>query len=160
MSFATNVKLLKEQSATANVGMKWTTEENAELMQQAQEGMPLDEIAKKHQRTVGGVRSHIMLNAVKIMAEQHMSIEDAADIVNMSVEDLANYKRRKEEKKTLRQEQKEKKQKQPMFTDTISPGQHMLLQQTGKNMSDNTSNKHVIDLLTEIRDYLKIIAEK
>lgn len=145
MSIRSNIQALKEKPETARVGVKWTNEENAELMRQAQEGMPFSEIATLHQRTVGGVKSHIMLNALRLMNEQDMSLEDAAKLVHISVEDLALFKQRKEKKDLYRKEQKKSTiaKKQPIVTS-----------------NNDINHEQIIGLLTEIRDYLKFLTEK
>jgi len=72
-----------------------------------------------------------------------MSLQDAANLVNISVEDIRIFQKREENIKDL---QKDKKL--------------IAKKQTGDKISDILSNNQVIELLTEIRDYLKILAEK
>ena len=128
MSFPSNLASKREEPETARVGMIWTDQENTELMEQAMYGKGLDEIANKHQRTIRGVKARIMSNALNIMTDKNISLEDVASLVHISVQDLVNFKQ-KQEKKRL-----------------------------GRKM--NEAQPEFMMILTEIRDYLKIIAEK
>lgn len=143
MSLHTRVTVLREQPETARVGVKWTEAENEQVMKEVMDGMHLDDIAKKHQRTFTGVKSRIMTNALTMMTDRDLTLQDVAKLVHISVEDLENYKQRQEQKATTTPKVKK----------------------TGTKTSeelpdDNISHKDFMNILTEIRDYLKIIAEK
>lgn len=142
MSFHTRVTVLREQPETARVGVKWTEAENEQVMKEVMDGMDLDDVAKKHQRTVTGVKSRVMTNALTMMTDRDLTLQDVAKLVHISVEDLENYKQRQEQKATT-----PKVKKTGTKTSEELP-------------DDNISHKDFMNILTEIRDYLKIIAEK
>ena len=129
------MKNLREQPNTARVGIKWTEEEDNDVMKEALDGMNLHDIAKKHERTIGGIKIRIMNNLLTIMKDRNLSIQDLQKPVYISVEDLENHKQRQEKKKPVTK-----------------------IQETSNN--DNVPYKEFMIVLTEIRDYLKIIADK
>ena len=89
---------LREQPETARAGIRWEDEENQELMKRINEGMSLEDIAKTHQRTIIGVKNRIMANALHIMKENKMSFDEVSKLVNISVDDLENYKQYQDNK--------------------------------------------------------------
>ena len=62
-------------------------------------GIDLDNVAKKHQRTVNGVKIRVMLNALNMMINKNLTIQDVSKLVNISVEDLEKYKNKQQQKK-------------------------------------------------------------
>ena len=145
MSFHTRLTALREQPETARAGVKWTEEENEQLMKEVMDGMDgmdLDNVAKKHQRTITGVKSRVMTNALTMMIDRDLTLQDVAKLVHISVEDLENHKQRQEQKATT-----------PKVKQTVT--------KTSEKVSDdNVSYQDFMNILTEIRDYLKTIAEK
>jgi hypothetical protein len=93
-----NMQKLREQPETARAGIKWGEEESQELMKHLNDGMSLEDIAKTHQRTVIGVKNRIMTNALNIMKEKRMSLDEVSKLVNISVFDLENYKQYQDNK--------------------------------------------------------------
>lgn len=134
---------MRDQPATARVGVKWTKEENEQLMKEVMDGMNLHDVAKKHYRTVTGVKLRVMSNALNMMTNRDLTLQDVAKTVYISVEDLENHKQRQEQKVTT-----------PKVRKTATS--------TSKELSDDniSFNQDFMNILTEIRDYLKIIAEK
>lgn len=141
MSFHTRLTALREQPDTARAGVKWTDEENEQLMKEVMDGMNLDDVAKRHQRTITGVKSRVMTNALTMMTDEDLTLQDVSNLVNISVEDLENHKRRQEQKATT-----------PKVKKTVT--------KMSEEQSDDNISQDFMNILTEIRDYLKIIAEK
>jgi hypothetical protein len=104
------IQYLKEQPETARTGIKWTFEENEELMKRINDGMSLEDIAKNHQRTITAVKSRVMMNALNIMKEKELTFEEVSKLVNISVDDLENYKQHQEEKQKQKEEKIDKKE--------------------------------------------------
>jgi hypothetical protein len=98
MSFHTRLKELRENPDTARAGVKWSEEENSELMERAVEGVNIDEIAKLHKRTVGAVKARIMENALTIVNEGKMTMDEVSNYVHVSMDDLTLYKERNDNK--------------------------------------------------------------
>lgn len=135
---------LREHHETARAGVKWSDDEDTDLMKRVSGHMDLEDIAKEHQRTISGVKSRIMTIALNIMKDQELSLGDVANMVHLSVKDLENYKRSQEQKTT--------KPSKPQRKATITP--------VMESKNNNLSAEQFMNILTEIRDYLKIIAEK
>lgn len=131
---------LHTRSTAARVGVKWTEDENEQLMKEVMDGVDLADVAKKHQRTISGVKLRVMTNALTMMTDRDLTLQDVAKLVHISVEDLENHKQR--------QEQKSYNTKKNRNKDTEEPS------------DENISYQDFKKILIEIRDYLKIIAEK
>lgn len=138
MSFHSRLNALREQPDTARAGVKWTKVENDQLMKEVMEGMDLEEVAKKHQRTITAVKSRVMSNALTMMHERDLSLEDMAKLVHISVEDIELHKQRQDQKATTPKVRKREEQ----------------------SNDGSISYQDFMSVLIEIRDYLKIIAEK
>jgi len=98
MSLQSRLSALREEPETARAGLKWTEEENDQLMKDVMDGMDLDEVAKKHQRTVIGIKSRVMTNALTMMDSKGLTIQDVSKLVHIS-EDEIEYHRQKQEYK-------------------------------------------------------------
>lgn len=142
MSFHSRLNALREQPDTARAGVKWTEEENNQLMKEVMDGMDLDEVAKKHQRTITGVKSRVMTNALTMMKDRDLSLQDVAKLVHISEDELENHRQRQEDKAAA-----------PKVKKTVTKAYE-------QPHNDNISYQDFMSVLTEIRDYLKIIAEK
>ena len=105
MSYSQIFQSLREKPETERVGKKWTDEENTKLMEEAMNGVSFDEIAKTHQRTRGGIRSHLMTLALKEMeADEELTFETISKRIHISVAELKAYKERKEINASLKQQ--------------------------------------------------------
>lgn len=133
MTIHANVMALREQPATNRVGLKWSSEEDSELMSQATTRMTLDDIAHAHKRTITAIKLRIMSNALIMMKEKGLSLDEVSKIVNISKEDLELHKEREGNKLP---------KKAPPC------GKHEM------------PNDVPLDLLVEIRDLLKVIVEQ
>ena len=91
MNYKSRCVVLRENPETCRAGLKWTENENADLMKRAIDKMNIDDIAKAHMRTVLAVKSRIMSNALKIMADQNMTLEQISTYVNVSIQDLEEF---------------------------------------------------------------------
>lgn len=98
------MKILREQPETARTGIKWDEEESQELMNRIKDGMSLEDIANTHKRTVGGVKNRIMTNALNILKEKKISLDEVSKLVNISVFDLENYKEKIDKKESDKKE--------------------------------------------------------
>ena len=104
------MKILREQPETARTGLKWTEDESQELMKHINDGMSLEDIANTHKRTVGGVKNRIMTNALNIMKEKKISLDEVSKLVNISVFDLQNYKQYQDNKEKIDKKESDKKE--------------------------------------------------
>jgi hypothetical protein len=143
MSFHKNIEKLRDQTETSRVGVKWTEEEDESLMDDVHKKLDINDIAKKHQRTVVGIKCRILGNSLRIMEEENITFEDVSEIFHLDIEELKNYKLKQEQKAEARKNKNTLKEKS----------------QTEKK-SPKVSNEELMSVLLEIRNYLKIIAEK
>ena len=137
MSLGENLKALREDPYTAKAGMKWTPEEDAELVTQATSGMDFIEIATHHKRTAKGVKSRVMAHALNYLKTQDANIEDVAKHFHVTIGQLTEYKRKADVKQQEKEKEQQKKQEE--------------------NQHNMTGDKYM-DILVEIRDFLKVIA--
>ena len=77
--------------------VSWTKEENYDLMIQIKNGLRLEDIAKKNQRTILAVKYHIIRNALNITKESKISLDTISKIVNMPIDNLKKYITNQEE---------------------------------------------------------------
>jgi|694.fasta_scaffold150941_2 hypothetical protein len=143
MSFHKNIEKLRDQTETSRVGVKWTEEEDESLMDDVHKKLDINDIAKKHQRTVVGIKCRILGNSLRIMEEENITFEDVSELFHLDIEELKNYKLKQEQKAEARKNKNTLKEKS----------------QTEKK-SPKVSNEELMSVLLEIRNYLKIIAEK
>lgn len=69
-------------------GLPWTAEEDAELMARARRGTPLEDIAAAHGRSMGAVKTRVVRNAVNMLQDQGLSIEEVSRLVHVPIDDL------------------------------------------------------------------------
>jgi len=141
MSFHSLAKL-REQPETARAGLKWTEDENDQLMKDVMDGMDFNEVAKKYQRTLIGIKSRVMTNALTMMNDRDLTIQDVAKLVHISEDEIEYFRQTQEYKADATKVKKN-------VTKKDSPSNN-----------DNIPYQDFMSVLTEIRDYLKIIADK
>jgi hypothetical protein len=151
---------------------QYTDEEDNMLLNEIEQNMSLDIIAKKHQRSISSITTRLKKIAINIININNISFEEASKKVNLPVELLQNYysskiKKTKEEKKSERKIRKENKKEERLKKKEIK------LDNNDTNINLNKKSKYelkkqirekkeldIINLLSEIRDYLKILVEK
>ena len=120
-------------------GQKWTVEENERLMQRAKKGRSIEEIAKKHQRTILAVKLRIYDNAKEMVDAGANSTEEVCDMFNISQQELEDHIKKRTNKELRKEEIKPSKQNKEFTKSTLCCPNEVLL---------------------EIRDLLKLLVEK
>jgi len=73
---------------TSSAGKKWTVEEDDQLIELLNNGTSIEDIAKQHKRTVGGIKSRIKKNVVRVhiedMCRMVVSSMDPSSVKEMS----------------------------------------------------------------------------
>lgn len=141
MSFASHYDALRKNPETARAGTIWTKAENKELMNEVMDGMDFDDIAKKHQRTISGIKARVMSNALIMIKERDLPLQYVANLIHISAEELENYKQTQDNK-------------------VITPKVKKTISRVKEQSNDINPYREFMNILTEIRDSLKIIAEK
>jgi hypothetical protein len=98
--FNDKYKQLRDKEETAAVGSKWTSQEEQEVLDSIQKGTDIDDIAKAQKRTPGGIRSRLMLMAVRMIETDGKSIEDVCATLRLQPEAVLQHQRRRAAEKT------------------------------------------------------------
>ncbi len=73
-----------EQSLPTNCGKRWTDSENEQLLKCIQDKINIHEIAGRHERTVGGIRSQIRKLAADFWYVQKKSMEEITCLTGLT----------------------------------------------------------------------------
>jgi predicted GIY-YIG superfamily endonuclease len=79
----------------ARYGKKWTPEEEAEILRQITENVPLDQIALEHDRSAGGIQWRLRKIGIELMEDEKITAEEAAERVRLPVTMLLTNKYRR-----------------------------------------------------------------
>lgn len=79
----------------ARYGKKWTPEEEAEILRQIADNVPLDQIALEHDRSAGGIQWRLRKIGLDLMEDEKMTADEAADRVRLPVTMLLTNKYRR-----------------------------------------------------------------
>lgn len=83
-----SIQKLKELPETASVGSMWTVEEEKRLIESLSNDKSIDDIAKEHKRTTGGIKSRINLMAVNMIDKNEESIDDVCVMFRLAKHEL------------------------------------------------------------------------
>lgn len=144
----------------------YTKEEEETIFNSLNENLSIEQIAKNIQRSSSSITTKLKKIAIDMIKTEKLSFDEVSEKVKLPVEIIQQYysckvKKTKEEIKNERKTRKEQKK------------QDKLIIKDDKNIKENKINKYnfkkelkekkefeIIILLTEIRDYLKILVEK
>jgi len=118
-------------------GMRWTTEDHNKMLELAENGKTLEEIAEDLKRTVGGVYVRIMNHAVKCVKEENMDISMIATKYNLNLEKLS---------KSVEIDEKVKNKKNTTkntYSDVENLRQMLEKLKTSKEISNEELEKHI-----------------
>lgn len=103
MSIGARMQQMKENPDTANVGKKWTNEENDELMKLVSAGTSVDDMAKAHKRTSNSIHQQVLKLASKMVSDTK-TVDEAAKEVNVQAEELTAFMAKIERKSQRKQD--------------------------------------------------------
>lgn len=86
-----NIKLLKENPETANVGMRWSNDEIKTLLNETENHTSIAEIASNHKRTIGSITSKLFNIAEQLINNDGLDINSVSKKVNLSIDDINQY---------------------------------------------------------------------
>ena len=86
---------------------KWSPDEEADLLTEIKD-LSLDEIAKNHKRTVGGIYSRLCVIAVRLMEEENMTLKEVMEITKTNELDIEKQIVRNKYKKKPKDDSDEK----------------------------------------------------
>lgn len=70
-----NIHALRKLPETAKVGLLYSSENDVEIMREAEKGTPIEDIAKAQKRTPRAIQLRIIHIAIKIMRRFDLSLE-------------------------------------------------------------------------------------
>jgi hypothetical protein len=141
---------IRQNPTTGRVGLKWTDDEDKELLSQLQQGMEYGQIATLHQRTENGVKTRVMEIHLKKVLNQEMTMEEASALLRVPNTAFEAFRHRYEKKQAFKEERQ--RNPRPPKTETAP-------KPTTAPVKGNTSAPY-LPILIEIRDYLKVLVDK
>ena len=167
-------------------GQKWTDEDHDKLLcLTASTKTTIEDIASELGRTVAAVRSHLLKETYILINQGDWAAEELSARYKLSVSDILRYQEREDEKKRNPPEKRItrsdmiKTQDEPDLNDikksfstvtknrqVLTPGQNKTLEPKNPNVRGlevflpQTYEEKNLILLAEIRDLLRIIADK
>ena len=116
------------------LGKLWTSEEDTQLLEELSQNLDKEEIAKNHNRTIGGINSRIRDVAYK-MYKNNMSVEEIMEktkLVEEQVSALSQKRRRRTNSRS----------------------------NTTRTDDNNTNISHLENDIVELKEQLRIVNEK
>lgn len=137
----------KSEIYPSNRGHKWTEAEESLLLEELNNGLSLDVIAKSHGRTIGGISSRCKEIAYKMYLKE-ISMEEIVKQTKLDEEAVKEWIEKKQNKKTKKNDKKEKAKEEKESKETKEGN--------GDNKSDN-NNLDIIEMKNDIKDIKKSI---
>jgi hypothetical protein len=152
----------------------YTTDEDNLILKDTENNISIEDIAYKNERSVSSITTRLKKLAVNMFKENNLSFNEVSEKVKLPAEVIQQYysskikktkeeirnerKDRKQGKKELRQQNKEftLSQNNIINKDIIKNKDKYNFRKELKEKKENQT----INLLEEIRDYLKIIVDK
>jgi len=152
----------------------YTIDDDNLILKDIENNVSIEDIAYKNQRSVSSVTTRLKKLAVNMVKDNSLSFNEASEIVKLPAEVIQQYysSKIKKSKEEIRNERKDRKQGKKELR---QQNKEIILSQNNIINKDITKNKdkynfrkelkekkeiQTIDLLQEIRDYLKIIVER
>jgi hypothetical protein len=89
----------RENPETSRAGFKWDTDEDNKLVESVSENISFEEIAKSLKRTVGSIKTRLIVKALTLIDEDHsITLEQAAVKYNITIEDIQLYQANKKKR--------------------------------------------------------------
>ena len=89
----------RENPETSRAGLKWEVEEDNALINKIDDNVSIEEIAKQLQRTVGSIKTRLIVKALMLIDEDHsITLENAADRYKITTQDIQTYQANKKKR--------------------------------------------------------------
>jgi regulator of replication initiation timing len=89
----------RENPETSRAGLKWEIEEDNALINKIDDNVSIEEIAKQLQRTVGSIKTRLIVKALMLIDEDHsITLENAADKYKITTQDIQTYQANKKKR--------------------------------------------------------------
>lgn len=130
-------------------GQRWKDEEVIKLLTSIENKKTIEDIAKEHDRTVGGIRSYINKLATDYHFNNKMSIEEIQKVTGLSKEEIDDAVKRREYKQSLKKNSSEiKKKTKPILSKLETTDEY------------EPTIKEVVSILKDIQEKLNMLLEK
>ena len=143
------------------VGFRWTDEEDTELLKNLNQNLDYETIAAEHHRTVNGVKTRLTEIYFKKIQNQELSMDEASTILKIPKGVLESFKRKYEKKLVSIERRKHSTTASAPASLSVTKRVSVpKLATAPKYGAVPPINPQYMAILTEIRDYLKILADK
>jgi hypothetical protein len=89
----------RENPETSRAGLKWEVEEDNALINKIDDNVSIEEIAKQLQRTVGSIKTRLIVKALMLIDEDHsITLENAANRYKITTQDIQTYQANKKKR--------------------------------------------------------------
>lgn len=89
----------RENPETSRAGLKWETDEDNALINKIDDNVSIEEIAKQLQRTVGSIKTRLIVKALILIDEDHTTtLESAAERYKITMTDIQTYQANKKKR--------------------------------------------------------------
>jgi hypothetical protein len=89
----------RENPETSRAGLKWEIEEDNALINKIDDNVSIEEIAKQLQRTVGSIKTRLIVKALILIDEDHSTtLESAAERYKITMSDIQAYQANKKKR--------------------------------------------------------------
>ncbi len=89
----------RENPETSRAGLKWEIEEDNALINKIDDNVSFEEIAKQLQKTVGSIKTRLIVKALILIDEDHTTtLESAAERYKITMADIQAYQANKKKR--------------------------------------------------------------
>lgn len=136
----------------SRMGQSWKKEEVTKLLTSIQEKKSIEEIAKDHDRTEGGIRSYLNKIAVDFHLKDNKPMEEIQKVTGLTEEQIKEALKRHETKESVKESAK---------TLRLETKEALKVTTTEKDPEDRLpSMLEVVTLLKDIQRKLNLLLEK
>lgn len=158
MNFQVNCKLLRENPETSRVGTSWTAEEDAQLLQELDNSLEINEIAHNHHRTPGAIHARCKVIAYRMYCDNidMNTIIMQTRLTENSITDFITKKEDTTDKHVIKPTTKEVKTKNTVVNQTAQPINilHTDILAMKKDITElKESVKEIVDMLKAIYEF-------
>lgn len=149
MSTTSSMYGLDPSKYPSRIGQSWKSEEVVKLLASIQIKKSIEDIAKEHERTVGGIRSYINKLATDYHFNNKMSIEEIQKVTGLSKEEIDDAIKKRECKEAIKKNSSEIKKKTKSVVSKLETTDEY-----------EPTIKEVVSMLKDIQEKLNMLLEK
>ena len=135
----------RQNAETSRAGLKWEPDEDDRMLSLLSEGLSHADIAKSLQRTEGSIKTRLIVYALNKMEKDSLSLQQAAEMVNLDETDITAYQEKKQER-----EERMKNRKKPSDKRRRQPVER----------PSNITNADIYDLLLSVNRSLETLLSR